>query len=96
MHNSEEPDIYDDNLNSVVEISDLRVNDEPIYFTLDPGPDPEPGPVRVATEYGATLAQPRLCRIKTFAYHDAALEGQQAFPRRREFITRITVRTRRC
>jgi hypothetical protein len=83
----------DDDQNGVggtLEISDLRINNEPIYFELDPGPDPEPEPVPVATDFGAALAKNlNRCRIITFAYHDAAQAGQVATPRRRGFVTRV-------
>jgi hypothetical protein len=83
---------YDNDGNTVgggVQISDLRINDEPIYFAADPGPDPEPEPTPVATPYGASLTKPRPCVVRVFAYHDAALEGQVASPKQRRFITRV-------
>ncbi len=88
-------DQYDDNLNSVVEISDLRVNDEPIYFEVDPGPDPVPDPVPVATAYGANLTKPRPCRVKVATYHDAAPQGSVAFPQKREFVTTVDGKVRK-
>lgn len=80
-----------DGLGGTVQISDFRVNDEPIYFELTPPPDE---PVPVATPYGASLTKPRPCVVRVFAYHDAPLEGQVAVPRLRRFITRVDGRVR--
>jgi hypothetical protein len=74
-----------------VEMSDVRVNDNSIPFrdVGDPSTDPEP----VATPYGATLSK-LFCRVRTYAFLDAALEGQVAKPKQRTYITRVDGRVR--
>jgi hypothetical protein len=77
-----------------VAISDLRVNDQPILFQNEVEPEPEPVPT--ATAYGAALSKKRHnCRIRTYAFLDAALEGQVASPAQRTFSTRVDGRVRR-
>jgi hypothetical protein len=84
---------YDSDANGVggvVDISDLRLNNDVIYF----GTVPPPQGVHVATPYGATLSKPVPCRVKTNAFLDAALQGQIADPAKRRFITRVDGRVR--
>lgn len=79
----------------VVELSDLRVNDVVIPFRDDPGGPDNPGPVPAATPYGAALSKNlNRCRVTTYTYHDAPLDGQVAEPRRRTFVTRVDGRVR--
>jgi len=71
----------------VVEISDLRVNDEVIRFYDEPVTPP--AKEYVATRYDAALSKPRPCVVNTFAFLDAPLENQVATPGKRQFITRV-------
>jgi hypothetical protein len=75
-----------DGVGGVVDISDLRLNNDLIYFGTRPPPAQD---VPVATPYGATLSKPVPCRVRTNAFLDAALTGQIADPAQRRFVTRV-------
>jgi hypothetical protein len=80
-----------DGVGGVADISDLRLNNNQIYF--GPGRPPTQD-VPVATPYGATLSKPVPCRVRTNAFLDAALAHQIADPAQRRFVTRVDGRVR--